>query len=137
MTHWVLIVDDEKATAWALAESLREDGYETAIAHSCGEASARLGERSFDLVITDIRLPDRSGLELLEELAASPTAPPAIVVSAFGGGDVETVIGRLGAHAFFQKPFDVDAVKQVVAVLLAVPVPPGACVDPAAPGQKV
>jgi DNA-binding NtrC family response regulator len=137
VSKWVLIVDDEKATAWALAESLREDGLETEIAHSSDEASARYGARPFDLVITDIRLPDRSGLELLAELAASPPAPPAIVISAFGGSDVETAVGRLGARAFFQKPFDVDAVKQTVAALLAAPVPPVACVDPAAPGQKV
>jgi DNA-binding NtrC family response regulator len=119
VTKWVLIVDDERATAWALAESLRDEGLATEIAHSSGEAEQKCRQRRFDLVITDIRLPDRSGLELLGDLAATPPPPPAIVVSAFGGPEIETAVDRLGAKAYFQKPFDVDMLKSAVTTVLA------------------
>jgi len=115
----VLIVDDEEATAWALAECLREEGCEAAIAHSSSEAAALCGGVRFDLVITDIRLPDRSGLELLGELAQSPPAPPAIVISADGGPEIESAVGRLGALAYFQKPFDLELLRHLVTRVLA------------------
>jgi DNA-binding NtrC family response regulator len=121
VSKWVLIVDDEKATAWALAESLRDDGLETEIAHSSNEAIDRCRERRFDLVITDIRLPDRSGLELLGDLAAQPPMPPAIVISAFGGPEIESAVVRVGASAYFQKPFDVDSLRSTVTSMLAAP----------------
>ncbi len=119
MSKWILIVDDEEATAWALAEGLREAGLETEIAHSTGEAVSKCHQRDYDLVITDVRLPDRSGLDFLGDLVASPPAPPAIVMSAFGGPEVEAAVERLGALAYFQKPFDVELLKRTVTTALA------------------
>ena len=60
MAH-ILIVEDENATAWALAESLREEGYETRHAASAEDALAALRAHATDLVITDLRLPGMNG----------------------------------------------------------------------------
>jgi len=115
VTRSVLIVDDEKATAWALAESLREEGFEIRTAHSAAEAAAAHAARPADLVITDIRLPDENGFALLARLGTGTRRPRAIVVSAWGGPEIAASVRRSGALAYVQKPFDVDRVKQLVA----------------------
>lgn len=111
----VLIVDDEKATAWALAESLREEGFDIRTAHSAAEAEAAYRARPADLVITDLRLPDENGFELLARLGARGQRPHAIVVSAWGGPEIAASVSRSGALAYVQKPFDVERLKQLVA----------------------
>ncbi len=110
----VLIVDDEEATAWALAEGLREEGFEIRTAHTAAAAEAEHARRPADLVITDLRLPDLNGFELLARLGAAGYAPRAIVVSAWGGPDIEASVSRSGAFAYVQKPFDVEQLKQLV-----------------------
>ena len=120
MAKRVLIVDDEAATAWALSESLREDGLEPTIAHSAGEARQLLREEFFDLLISDVRLPDQSGLELLREREGS--RPPAILVTAFDGEEVAAAVRDLEAVACYRKPFDLDSLRETVSrVLGAVP----------------
>jgi DNA-binding NtrC family response regulator len=115
----VLIVDDEKATAWALAESLREEGFVTRTAHSAAEAEAAHRASPADLVITDLRLPDENGFALLARLGAAGGRPRAIVVSAWGGPEIEASVSRSGALAYVQKPFDVEKLKALVAVAFA------------------
>jgi DNA-binding response OmpR family regulator len=120
----VLIVDDEKATAWALAECLREEGFSIATAHSAAEAEAAHAAHPADLVITDLRLPDRNGFELLERLGAAGRAPLAIVVSAWGGPEIDTRLRQSGALAYLPKPFDVERLKALVACAFAPAGPP-------------
>jgi DNA-binding response OmpR family regulator len=119
----VLIVDDEKATAFALAESLREEGFQTAIAHSAAEAEAVHARYPADLVITDLRLPDLNGFELLARLGAGGRAPLAIVISAWGGPEIDSSLRQSGALAYVRKPFDVERIKDLVARALARPLP--------------
>lgn len=116
MSKSVLIVDDEEATAWALAESLREEGFLARTAHSAAEAEAALGSEPADLVITDVRLPDQSGFELLMRLrGAAARVPKAIVISAYGGPEIDALVRKVGALAYVRKPFDVEQIKQLVA----------------------
>jgi DNA-binding NtrC family response regulator len=115
----VLIVDDEEATAWALAESLREDGFVTATAHTAAQAEAAHASHPADLVITDLRLPDRNGFELLSRLQAGDRVPLAIVISAGDSPDIEPNLRRCGALAYVRKPFDVAWIKQLVEWALA------------------
>lgn len=116
MSKSVLIVDDEEATAWALAESLREEGFLARTAHTAAEAEAAFGSEAVDLVITDVRLPDRSGFELLMRLKATDARlPKAIVISAYGGPEIDALVRQVGALAYVRKPFDVEKIKQLVA----------------------
>lgn len=119
MSRSVLIVDDEEATAWALAESLREEGFITSTAASAAEACAAHASEPADLVIADLRLPDGDGLELLERLRAGGRRPLAIVISAWGGPEISERLRRSGALACVRKPFDVEQVKYLVARALA------------------
>ncbi len=119
VTRSVLIVDDEKATAWALAESLREEGFAIRTAHSAAEAVAAHAAEPADLVITDIRLPDEDGFALLARLGSGAEPPRAIVFSAWGGPEIAASVRRSGALAYVQKPFDVDRVKALVAEAFA------------------
>jgi DNA-binding NtrC family response regulator len=111
----VLIVDDEEATAWALAESLRDEGFSTATAASAAQAVAAHTARPADLIITDLRLPDLDGFALLERLARSDRAPLAIVISAWDGPEIRERFVKSGALACVRKPFNVDEVKDLVA----------------------
>src|SRR5262249_45419212 len=80
----ILIVEDETATAWALAESPKDDGHETATVESAEDALAHVRSRVPDLVITDLRLPGMSGLALTRRLRSGRHPMPVIVVTAFG-----------------------------------------------------
>ncbi|MFH2144831.1 MAG: response regulator [Candidatus Omnitrophota bacterium] len=64
----VLIVDDEKMLAFLLARILKLKGYQTAVAYDAFEAIALIEKGKFDLVIADIRMPEKSGLELIKEI---------------------------------------------------------------------
>ncbi len=111
----VLIVDDEEATAWALAESLREEGFSISTAANAAQAETIHDSHPVDLVITDLRLPDLDGLALLERLAARGRAPLAIVISAWDGPEIRERLERSGALACVRKPFDVERMKLLVA----------------------
>ena len=110
----ILIVEDEGATAWALAESLREDGHETSTVGSAEDALARLRRQPADLVITDLRLPGLGGAQLARRLRAGRRPTPVIVVTAFGSSDVLQELSAYGVHAVFPKPFRVDQVRRSV-----------------------
>jgi len=125
VTKTVLIVDDDEATAQALAETLREEGIQTRVVHSAGAALREQAAQAADLVITDVRLPDRSGFELVAELDAREDAPLIIMISAWGGEEIRRSVARAGALAYLSKPFDLERLRQLVVGALAAPVPPG------------
>ncbi len=110
----ILIVEDENATAWALAESLREDGHDTATVGSAEDALERLRGHGADLVLTDLRLPGMSGAQLARRLRSGRRPTPVIVVTAFGTGEVLAELAECGVHAVFPKPFRVDQVRRSV-----------------------
>jgi CheY-like chemotaxis protein len=110
----ILIVEDESATAWALAESLREDGHDTTTVSSAEDALERVRARAADLVITDLRLPGMGGAQLARRLRSGKRPTPVIVVTAFGTGEVLAELSSYGVHAVFPKPFRVDQVRRSV-----------------------
>ncbi|MBL8965151.1 MAG: response regulator, partial [Phycisphaerae bacterium] len=63
----VLVVDDDEAHAEALSDALEMDGARCVLAHSGADGIARLSEQTFDAVLTDLVMPDRSGMEVLRE----------------------------------------------------------------------
>jgi DNA-binding NtrC family response regulator len=105
MSASVLVVDDEPTTQEALGRYLQAEGYRVATAGSGQEALARIGEREFDAVVTDILMPGVSGLEVLERSRA--LNPRAAVILMTGHPSVETVLEALrkGACDYLEKPF--------------------------------
>ncbi len=113
MPH-ILIVEDEPTTAWALAEGLSDDGYTIDTFRTGEEAWQWLQSGESDLVISDLRLPGMSGLELARKLRRGRHAQPVIIVTAYGTPEMLDKIRRAGVADCFPKPFPVDMLRRSV-----------------------
>lgn len=103
----ILIVDDEPGTRFALAELLREEDYEIAVAAD-GSVAFDLARRfEPDLVLSDVEMPNLDGLQLLRSLRFANVHAPAILMTAHSLRDGR-LMESLGAEALLVKPFDVD-----------------------------
>jgi DNA-binding NtrC family response regulator len=102
----VLIVDDEAAIRESLQTLLEVEGYDVELAATGEEGMLRLGERPFDLVLLDLALPDRNGLEILAELRRYDTQLSVIMITAYGTVENAVKAMQAGAANFIQKPWD-------------------------------
>ncbi len=109
MSH-VLVVDDESEIRESLSEILREEGYTVTSSATASEALVLLHDARYDVLLLDIWLPDRDGLEVLSEIRslASESMPEVIIIS--GHGTIETAVRatKLGAFDFLEKPLSID-----------------------------
>ena len=106
----VLVVEDDRMIAKGLHTALRQDGYAVDGVRDGRSASEALRGSKFDLVLLDLGLPERDGLEVLRDLRRRGDATPVIIVTA--RDDIETRIEGLdaGADDYIVKPFDLDEV---------------------------
>jgi CheY-like chemotaxis protein len=81
----VLVVDDEAGMRDTVAEILECAGYEVITARSGDDALSRLAERTFDVVLMDIRMPGRDGISVLREIGGPP--PPVVMMTAYAGDE--------------------------------------------------
>lgn len=102
----VLIIDDEAAIRESLETLLELEGYEVESAASGEEGMARIGDRPFDLVLLDLALPDRNGIDLLAELRAHDPQLSVIMITAYGTVENAVKAMQAGAANFVQKPWD-------------------------------
>ena len=102
----VLIVDDESAIRESLQTLLELEGYEVDIAGDGAEGLARLAERPYDLVLLDFAMPDRNGIEILQDIRERDSELAVIMITAYG--TVENAVNAMqaGATNFVQKPWD-------------------------------
>jgi DNA-binding NtrC family response regulator len=126
MSARILIIDDEATIRDSLRESLAAEGYDAEIAESGEEALARTHSNVYDLVITDLRLPGVSGLEILQALRNQGNATPVIMMTAYGDVDTAVSAMRSGAYDFIPKPFKLSAIKKQVRAALRATVEVGA-----------
>ena len=109
MNH-ILIVDDEAEIRESLGEILKEDGYTVTSTATATEAMVLLRDASYDVMLLDIWLPDRDGLDVLTEIRslAIESTPEVIIIS--GHGTIETAVRatKLGAFDFLEKPLSID-----------------------------
>src|ERR1700748_2005156 len=115
MNH-ILIVDDEADIRKLLEEILREEGYAVASTATASEALVLLRDVNYDVMLLDIWLPDRDGLEVLHEIKSLEieSKPEVIIIS--GHGTIETAVRatKLGAFDFLEKPLSLDRTLIVV-----------------------
>lgn len=104
----ILVVDDDAEMRLALDLTLRKGGYECTVARDGQEAVDLLRNESFELVVTDLRMPRMDGIELLERMAATAPRVPALVITAHGTVDTAVESMKRGAIDFIQKPFGPD-----------------------------
>ncbi len=111
----VLVVDDEAAMREVVSMRLADWGYDVCVAADGAEAGRLIQERRPDLVISDVVLPDMTGLELLSHLTAGEPTRPVIMMTAYG--TVELAVGAMkqGAQDFLTKPLDYSKLKAVLA----------------------
>src|SRR6202030_835964 len=102
----VLIIDDEAEIRESLQTLLEFEGYEVEAAANGAQGLSKLGERPFDLVLLDLALPDRNGLELLTELHAHDPELSVIMITAYGTVENAVKAMQAGATNFVQKPWD-------------------------------
>jgi two-component system sensor histidine kinase/response regulator len=116
----LLIVDDEEAQMKALCNTLREKGYATSGFTSAAAALAALRSASFDLLLTDLTMPEINGIKLLD--MAQKVDPNLVGIVMTGQGSVDTAVQAMkaGAHDYILKPFKLSAVLPVIARALAV-----------------
>ena len=114
MSRRVLIVDDEVAARYGMRRALEREGYAIEEAGSADEAKRRVAAASPDLVLLDVNLPGQSGLEYLKELAALPTPPLVVIITAHGNERTAVEAIKSGAHDYLAKPFEVDELRLVV-----------------------
>ena len=106
MPGHILIVDDDRELSGMLGEYLAREGFDVASAPDAETATSALAAREPDLVILDVMLPGRSGLDLLRELRAARPRLPVLMLTA-RGDPVDRIIGlELGADDYLPKPFD-------------------------------
>jgi two-component system response regulator PilR (NtrC family) len=110
MAQSILLVEDETLLRESLSELLAEEGYEVAQAANGREGNDMLIERPFDLVLTDIRMPEMDGAELLRRVRRIAPQTPVIVVTAFGTVESAVEAMREGAADYLLKPVQFDDV---------------------------
>src|SRR4030095_1311489 len=110
----ILIVEDRDSLRRMLERALGQEGYEVAAAAD-GRAGIRLlGEQSFDFVLTDLKLPDVSGLEVLEASRAAQPRAPVVVLTGYGTVGTAVEAMKLGAYDFLEKPLDIDDLARLI-----------------------
>ncbi len=110
-----LVVDDEPSVGDALRLILEEAGYEAVVERSGHSGIGRLDEGAFDVLITDLRLPDMSGIDLLRRAAQKERASRMIMITAFSiTAAVRDEALALGAMAVLAKPFSPSTVLDLV-----------------------
>ena len=144
--HRLLVVDDEPDLRTLYELTLLREGYDVETAGTVGDAWQHLQDQTFSAVITDMRLPDGTGLELLQRLEAAGRHEKSIVITAYGSAENAVSALKSGAYDYLTKPVDLKQFRSVVAAAIAsdslvTPVPgtpasaPAASSSPATPAR--
>lgn len=115
----VLVVDDEEAMREVLKLRLQEWGFDVCLASDGEEARQQVLEKTPDLVISDVVLPDLSGLELLKQLKEGDPNRPVLLITAHGTVELAVEAMKQGARDFLTKPLDTNKLKSVLDTLEA------------------
>ncbi|WP_066097832.1 sigma-54-dependent transcriptional regulator [Xanthomonas massiliensis] len=110
----VLLVDDERDIRELLVLTLGRMGVNTATAANLAEARAQLDQGRFDLCITDMRLPDGNGIELVREIGRHHPDTPVAMITAFGSMELAVEALKAGAFDFVSKPVDIAVLRRLV-----------------------
>ena len=112
----LLLVDDDEEACRLLAEVLEREEYEVVPALSADEALSKVEEAGpFDAVLTDLRMPEKSGLDLLKVLRERDPGALVLVLTAFGDATAAGEAIRAGAYDFISKPYDLAALRETLA----------------------
>jgi CheY-like chemotaxis protein len=115
-TNKVLIVDDEETLTWSMTKTLAKDQgkYELVIANTGSEALTLLKQDPIDVVVTDIKMPDINGLELLSMIRKQYPSTKVIIMTAYGSPEVHKEATRRGSYFYLEKPFEISDLRTLI-----------------------
>jgi DNA-binding NtrC family response regulator len=113
MVPSVLIVDDEKHTREGLQQALSEN-YDVTIAANADEAFNLLDAQPFDVVLTDLRMPGKSGLKVIDKALAAPNRPAVLMMTAYGNVETAVEAMKRGAVDFLTKPVNIERLEVLI-----------------------
>ena len=102
----ILVVDDEADIRESLETLLMLEGYEVELAHNGGDGLRKMESGFYDLVLLDLMMPDRSGMEVLREVRERDNETPIFMITAYGSVEVAVSALKSGANDYFSKPWD-------------------------------
>lgn len=114
MSQKILVIDDEKLIRWTLEQHLVKEGYEVVTADSAERGLAIINEDAPDLILLDNRLPEMTGLELLEKLNVPERGLMVIMITAYGLVETAVRAMKLGAYDYISKPFNLEEITFVI-----------------------
>jgi two-component system response regulator AtoC len=114
MTHSILIVDDEEYLCKNLEEALAEDGYKVFTAHTANDGIEKVKQEFPDLILLDLKLPDKEGIDVLKTIDSLDYVPTTIMMTAHGNVEAAVQAIKVGAYDFLEKPFPLDKLKVIV-----------------------
>jgi DNA-binding NtrC family response regulator len=107
-TPRILIIDDEPLMRMSISDALKEEGYEVSETASGKEGVALAKDGAFDIVITDLRLPDLDGLEVLKACKSASAETFVVLITAYGAVDTAVEAMKYGAYDYITKPFRME-----------------------------
>ncbi len=107
----LLIADDEKNMIWAMKKALENEGYKILIASNGVEAVSKVKNYEPDLVLMDLRMPQKDGMEALKEIKSFDPKIPVIMLTAHGTMESAVEAMKMGALDYISKPFDIEELK--------------------------
>lgn len=110
----MLIIDDEEGMCWALEKAMQEEGHQVLTATSGLEGLAIFAAQEFDLILLDIRMPDISGLEVLEQIRQRDKKIPVLIMTGYSSLPTALEAMKNGATGYLTKPFNISTLKEVV-----------------------
>ncbi len=111
MKSRILVVDDEESIREFLEIMLKKEGYEVTTAEDGAKAKEILTKKSFDMVISDMQMPNVTGIELLRHVKESYPDLVFMIITAFGTTETAVEAMKLGAYDYLTKPFKIDEVR--------------------------
>jgi len=110
----ILIIEDDDEMRSLLKDFFEEEGYESASVSNGSEAIHKLVRESFDLIITDVRMPGLTGLDILPGIKKLQPQAPIIVITAFGSEEVSRRALERGATVYLEKPIHFHQLRTLV-----------------------
>lgn len=114
----ILIVDDEEHTRLGYAEVLRLEGYSVDVAENGKVALKKMEENDFDIIVTDLRMPEMDGMALIENIRKIKNEQKVIVITAFGTFKTYKQAKDVGITIFLNKPVRAKDLKEAVSQIL-------------------
>src|SRR5260370_18530796 len=139
MPRTFLVIDDEESVRYSFRRIFGKEGMEVLTASTAAEGLDAVRGQQPDVVVLDIQLPDRSGLEVFRDIHQLDPRRPGIFITAHGTADTAIEAMKGGAFDYLVKPLDVERLGQIIepAFAAAPPVPGPAALPPDAPADRI